>query len=679
MSCLNVSTDIFSQIFRFLELEDQEVFLKVVPKHVLKTWFDMETRSCNKEQKEILWKICFENKYLLVTGEPGTGKTFLLKLAAKMLVKLSHIVQVCAFTGLACQNADGSTIHRLFPINQVCNNWNKDTASPNNSNHSLDKFIPFNGVLLIDEVSMISPILFEQIMYFQSNASNLHFRVIAFGDFLQLPPIIDSSLLSKEECYKRKFFFQNYYMNKFEIQQLTIPERHSDPAFLKIIRMIRLNDYSPEVLSFLKQRKIAFDFLNTKDRLNKLYLFHDNKRVNIHNEKILETLPSATIEIETQISSIISQTSCRLFGVNVILSSTTVRSYDFQNQAEAYTDCDLIKNAFHEKNVKNVSLKIGCNIMFTKNIYRLINCPTPEECGFFQNCKHINQFIDIFNGTCAKVLKFYPLKGILVELQNEPKTNLFFPYKEYSILLQSCTKESLKLCSYVVFTKGPSKGHIGKIIGKNVDKTLTISICGKNFNSKIANDFVKAVSITSIKPILRTKNLIVNVSYFPIVLCYALTIQKAQGMTLDNVVLSLRYIPSPFLVTVAISRCRTSNGVFINGDFNKPQGDIDTLIKDFYLKLSFAKRVKRPIEETVASIMETLNIKLVCTTRGQFTVSMISEACPFFCTSKKHAVQYVYDCCFKYIGNNFNYLLSSCSLQNIVSALAKNQKKIRIS
>ena len=671
-NCLEVSTDILEHIFCFLNVEDQEIFLKVVPQHVLKTWFDMETRSCNKEQKAVLWQICFSKDYLLVTGEPGTGKTFLLKLAAKMLVKLSNLVQVCAFTGLAGQNADGSTIHRIFPINQV-SNWNKDSATPNNctSSYALNRFAPFDGVLLIDEISMISPILFEQIMYFQSNASSLVFRVIAFGDFLQLPPI-DSSLSD----YQRKFFFQNYHMYKFKIHQLTIPERHADPAFLKIISMIRLNDYNAEVLLFFKQRKLAFEFLNSKEKLNKLYLFHDNKRVNIHNEKILKLLPSAIIEIEIQISCIESQTVCKVSGEKKILKSKIIRSYDYTNQHEAYTDCDLIQNVFQEKNVKNVLLKIGCNIMFTKNIYRLINCPTPEECAFFTKCKHLNQLIDIFNGTCATVVKFYPLKGLLVQLQNESKTNFFFPYREYSILLQSYTKESLKVSSYVYFTKGPNKGKTGQISAINKNQTFDIFM-DKNVNRKLnyKDEVLTAVSIVSIKPILRTKNLIVNVFYLPIVLCYALTIQKSQGMTLDNVVLSLGYTPSPFLVTVAISRCKTSNGVFVNGDFNKPQGSIDNLITDFYLQLSLEKRIKRSCDdETLESVMQTLDIKLVFTKHGQFTVSINSEPCPFFCTSKNQAVKYVYDCFFKYISNNFKHLLPYCSLPNVSSALGKKQK-----
>src|SRR4029079_11990833 len=90
-----------------------------------------------------------------------------------------------------------------------------------------------------------------------------------------------------------------------------------------------------------------------------------------------------------------------------------------------------------------------------------------------------------------------------------------------------------------------------------------------------------SVLSNAIKSIPRFNKLIATIMHYPISLSYAMTISKSQSMTLDNVVLSLAYIPSPSLVTVAVSRCRTAKGVYINGDFRKPNGEIDPLILEF--------------------------------------------------------------------------------------------------
>ncbi len=651
--------ELWNYIFTFISNEDESLFLTSLPKSMLMKWFEFMTKQCNKEQKEILYNIIFTKKQMMILGEPGTGKTYLLKLANKMLNKLQVLTQVCAFTGLAGQQADGATLHRIFPLFKFKNNWNKDLGYPTH-NEIGNNFIPFNGILFIDEISMVSPVLFEQIMYFQKNASTDKFRIIVFGDFWQLPPI-ESSL----NDYKRKFFFQNYHMYKIEIFELTIPQRHCDLIFLSLIRSIRKNDYNENVMQFLKERKLAFDFLNQTNKKNKLYLFHDNKRVDAHNIQFLNLIQLPIFHIPFQVLSIYAQTSYYC-GATKIMKTKQLSSY-IGNNNQAFLDIPELQSILIDQQVKDIGLKIGCQIMFNKNIYNLINCNTPEECQFYKKCIHHKlPCIDIFNGTRGKIVKIWPNIGLLVELQE--KSNLFFPLIEYSIEISTRRKVGFKIGTHVLITKGLMKSGFGKILEIN-ENDIKIELKKQEF----------IIPIESLKPIPRIKKTIASVLYYPIVLSYALTIQKSQGMTLDSIVLSLSYIPSPYLVTVAISRCRTLEGVFINGEFKKPQGEIDPLIIEFTKQLSLNNNKKfiRKISNITNFDSLILNFQIkVVTKNNQFIVYSNIITCPFFTTSKNLAIRYIHDICTDYISKNCPELLELCSLKNIVSLLAQKKQSL---
>ncbi len=652
---MKIPFELWNHIFTFLSTVDESNFLLSDSNLTQSDWFHFNTKQCNKEQKDVLWDICFSNKNMMILGEPGTGKTYLLKLANIMLQKLQIITQVCAFTGLAGQQADGATLHRIFPLHHFKgqNQWDKDVACPLNIETWQHSFTPIDGVLFIDEVSMVNPVLFEQIMYFQRAAMN--FRFIVLGDFLQLPPISNND-------YKRKFFFQTYHMPKMDIFNLTIPQRHADPHFLTMIRYIRKNDYNLSVMKFLQERKIAFDMLPIEDKKTKLYLFHDNKRVDLHNIKFLELVKMPLVEFKYEIKSIQKITKY----ANTMLSAKELSRYR-NNNNQAFEDVPPLRQLLMDQNVKDVSLKIGCHIMFNKNIYDLIHCTTPEECKFYKKCCHVkNEKIDIYNGTRATVVNIYG-EGILIRLIINGGL-LYFPLTEYSIEISSRFKQNYKIGTYIQY----KKNKFAKITMIENDQ-LTISTTTEKEE--------KTISIHSrdIKPVPRLKKLVAYVSYYPITLSYAVTIQKAQGMTLDNVVLSLGYIPSPSLVTVAISRCRTSQGVFINGNFQRPQGQIDPLIIEFlkHLELSNKDKITRKLANItdMQSLFSNLQIKIILK-NNQFIVNSSISPVSFFTLCKKIAVKYIYDQVLEYINIHQPKLLHLCSMENIVSLLAL--KKIRV-
>ncbi len=665
-----IELDNWNHIFSFCSQEDETCVLQASSLHFKLKWFEYMTKTCNIDQKNILWDICFpknQKKFILIHGEPGTGKTFLLKLTNKLLTKLGNIIQVCAFTGLAGQNADGITLHRAFPLSRFKKqqDWNEDICKPTNEKKNYS--IPFNGILIIDEISMVSPILFEQIMYFQEHASKNLFRIIAFGDFLQLPPITSIN-------EKRKYFFQNFYMNSFIIKQLKIIERQKeDKEYMEIISFIRLNNYNYKVMEFLKKRQLAFNFLNDEERKNKLYLFHDNKRVDIHNDRMLQLLKTPTIDCFIFIKSINSITTSKIGIIKKTIELNLIGEYNLYNQNQAYEDIKNLKQILHEQNIKNIQLKIGCPIMYNKNIYRIIDCPSPIICEFYKNCIHFKNHLktNVFNGTRGKILEIYPNQGLLIQLLVENK-KLYFPQLDYNIEIASTCDYNISKNSYIHFEKGIYMGLYGEIKEikeEEENKMCTIHVLNDNNKNIVSHPW----NSNDIKSIGKVTKIYAIISYFPIVLSYALTIQKAQGMTLENVVLSLTDVPSPFLVTVAMSRCRKSDGIFINGTITKPRGTIDQIILDFLKDLNIKEQ--QNIIFNFESLVSTLQIKIIQNQYLQYVVTMNPRLVPYFTTSKNVAVKYIFDTIQDYVSKHSPKLLHLCSMQNVISLLANKRLK----
>jgi len=121
-------------------------------------------------QKGVLEK-ALEGHKLLVLGQSGTGKSFLINTIEKELVKRNKSVKVTASTGIASLNIGGQTIHSWsgiadgrFSNDEIFDKLNKIEHFQGYKNNILK-----TNCLIIDEISMLSSKLFTQIEYLQKN------------------------------------------------------------------------------------------------------------------------------------------------------------------------------------------------------------------------------------------------------------------------------------------------------------------------------------------------------------------------------------------------------------------------------------------------------------------------------------------------------------------------------
>ena len=133
---------------------------------------------------------------IIITGQAGTGKSFLLIQIANQLAEKGKIVQKAASTGLAAsiiaEDTGACTLHNFcgLKIGNLSDEELRNVASQNDVSMRLRQ----TDCLLIDEISMVSDEIIRQanIVLCEARQCSRPFggmQVVLFGDFYQLPPV----------------------------------------------------------------------------------------------------------------------------------------------------------------------------------------------------------------------------------------------------------------------------------------------------------------------------------------------------------------------------------------------------------------------------------------------------------------------------------------------------------
>lgn len=491
--------------------------LLIACRRALESALVLAGRGCSPDQLQVLFRICCDpRRFRLITGGPGTGKTYLLRTAQEFLEKnLGIPTHICAYTALAALNANGTTIHRSVPLFKLVARWDPINEKPTMKAGLFKVRFRPKTHLFIDEVSMVDPVIFEQIMFFMHN----DVRITCFGDFRQLAPV--------KPLTDRTFFFETHRIKEFTLSHLRTSHRQHDAYFCDILRLMADNDYQNEdVRQFVRSRQQAFRALNDHERKGLLRLHQDNASVDAWNLQCFEELrTSEPVTIPVQVETVWEMESDedKRGKKRKKTASRLHRLLDFTDLSLSMMEELLpdLKKALEQYRVQEVKLKEQCIVMFTRNIYRVGCYRNVEE---WRNTAKVNT-CDIVNGMRARVLRIYA-EGVLLWMKISPKDSeeqsLFFPLRTHEV----------------------------------------------NFYTRYdAQLGTKTTRFAMVK-------------YYPLMLCYAITVHKSQGLTLDSVVIHLTRKAEPNLAYVAFSRCRSSKDVFI-AFFEPPMATFDPRILAF--------------------------------------------------------------------------------------------------
>jgi len=227
---------------------------------------------------------------IFITGSAGTGKTYLLNQYIQYLKERQIYPTIVAPTGIAASHLKGQTIHSFFALGI------RDTVVDNGyvaflleKSYLKSRFSKLK-ILIIDEVSMVSPEIFSSmdkiLRAFKNNP--LPFggvQVVISGDFFQLPPV-------SREFKEKRFAWQSPVWKSLELKSCYLQEkfRQDDERLIEILDEIRTGSISEKSHEMLDSRYMKE--LNSAFTPTKLYTHNvDVDRINLEELHKLEGQP----------------------------------------------------------------------------------------------------------------------------------------------------------------------------------------------------------------------------------------------------------------------------------------------------------------------------------------------------------------------------------------------------
>lgn len=195
------------------------------------------------DDQRIAFDYMMTGENVFVTGEAGTGKSFVINKFIKEMEVQNKNILVCAPTGIAAINIGGVTIHRCFqaPIE----------PKVNKRISKVPKAVLEADIIIIDEISMCRIDLFDYvtrvIMKAEENCLKRK-QLIVVGDFFQLPPVTvseDYEVLKKiYPNYDKGFAFESSNWEDFDFKMIILKNvvRQSDSSFIKELNSIRIGN-----------------------------------------------------------------------------------------------------------------------------------------------------------------------------------------------------------------------------------------------------------------------------------------------------------------------------------------------------------------------------------------------------------------------------------------------------
>lgn len=245
--------------------------------------------SLSENQKKVYNSIINGNN-VFITGAGGVGKTGIIKLFYKEYKNLKNI-GITSTTGTSAILIGGSTLFSYLGIGIGTGEIEFLYMNIKNRGYILKRWLELD-VLIIDEISMLNPVLFDKLEHLARliRKNDLPFggvQLVLTGDFMQLPVVNCDNFCFEAKTWESCVDIVFYLRENF---------RQGDIEFKNCLNEVRMGRLSTESVSLLKSRENAvleneFGILPTK-------IFALNKDVDKENEKEIQNLFMANPDLD---------------------------------------------------------------------------------------------------------------------------------------------------------------------------------------------------------------------------------------------------------------------------------------------------------------------------------------------------------------------------------------------
>jgi len=261
---------------------------------------------------------------IFLTGQPGTGKTYLINQYISWCVSNGIMPTVTASTGIAAIHVRGKTIHSFAGVRNDNSLTSQDIEDILENPWTRDRLSKAQ-VLIIDEISMVSAKLLnvvDKLMRVCRNSEKSFggCKVIVVGDFFQLPPV------------KGDFAFTGaaWKQADFKVCYLHEQYRQNDKVFNDILTGIRAGELTKDQKQIIRGR--------VKEDVSE---FDNAIRLDTHNQKV-DTINEMKLD----------------------MLDAPAKSYKMSEHGNEKVVKALKANCLSPE---LLILKVGAKVMFTKN------------------------------------------------------------------------------------------------------------------------------------------------------------------------------------------------------------------------------------------------------------------------------------------------------------------------
>ena len=227
---------------------------------------------------------------VFLTGEPGSGKTFIVNQYVKYLRQHRVPVAITASTGIAATHISGMTIHSWSGIG-IRDHLRKRELDILTTTDRIVKQVRAPQVLIIDEISMLEANTLDMVdqVCRAIRTPNEPFgglQVVLVGDFFQLPPISRP----QEPAAQFAFAAAAWEEALLTVCYLTEQHRQSDEQLSTVLAAIRNGSVLPDTYALLETRRAA----HHDQVVEATKLYSHNANVDQVNAEKLAQLPGET-------------------------------------------------------------------------------------------------------------------------------------------------------------------------------------------------------------------------------------------------------------------------------------------------------------------------------------------------------------------------------------------------
>lgn len=208
----------------------------------------MELTPCQSQALELLQT----DSNVFITGEAGTGKSFLIH---RYLLRYAPKATLLASTGAAAVLIGGRTFHSFFGLG-ILEGGKEKTLEKATKNGKLIKRLREAQEIIIDEISMLPGLVLDTAeaiarMARQSEKPWGGLRIVAVGDFAQLPPV-DRNSRRRDWAFTHSVWSRSHFVS----QCLKTPVRFIDQKFYLVLNSIRLGVFGDQAHKLLNSRML---------------------------------------------------------------------------------------------------------------------------------------------------------------------------------------------------------------------------------------------------------------------------------------------------------------------------------------------------------------------------------------------------------------------------------------